>query len=279
MIFYFEFHFTALSRVVKGIFVKFEINLRNKYCKKVVFLKCNPIIMQVMTLLLVIIRTLILYIAVVVVMRIMGKREIGQLQPFELVVALMVADLAAIPMEDTGIPLLSGIIPIIILMAAQVTISYISMKSEKARGIICGKPSVLVANGKLVESELEYLRYNINDLLEQLRSKNYPNLADVEFAILETNGQLSVIPKSQKRALQPEDLQINTKYEGMPMTLVIDGRVNKENLRKVNLSEDWLRTELGKFGVSDLKKVFFASLDTAGKLFYQLKAEPGGGRV
>ncbi|WP_347488427.1 DUF421 domain-containing protein [Desulfoscipio sp. XC116] len=230
-------------------------------------------------MLLIIIRTLILYIAVVTVMRIMGKREIGQLQPFELVVALMIADLAAIPMQNTGIPLLSGIIPIIILMTAQVTLSYVSMKSLKARGVICGKPSVVVANGKLVEAELRYLRYNVNDLLEQLRAKSYPNLADVEFAILETNGQLSVIPKSQKRALQPEDLQIKTLYEGMPLTLIIDGQLNEQNLRKVNLTREWLITELRKFGINDFKKVFFASLDTAGKLFYQLKAELDGGRA
>jgi len=228
-------------------------------------------------MLLIIIRTLILYVAVVTVMRIMGKQEIGQLQPFELVVALMIADLAAIPMQNTGIPLLSGIIPIIVLMACQVVLSYISMKSIKARNIICGCPSVVVANGKLVESELRYQRYNIHDLLEQLRSKNYPNLADIEFAILETNGDLSVIPKSQKRALQPDDLQIKTQYEGMPMALIIDGKVNEKNLRKANLSTDWLRNELLKFGIDDLKKVFFASLDTAGKLFYQLKTKPGGG--
>lgn len=230
-------------------------------------------------MLLIIIRTLILYLAVVVVMRIMGKQQIGQLQPFELVLALMIADLAAIPMQDTGIPLLSGIIPIIVLMTAQVALSFISMKSIKARNIICGCPSVVVANGKLVESELRYLRYNIHDLLEQLRTKNYPNLADVEFAILETNGELSVIPKSQKRALQPDDLNINTQYEGMPLTLIIDGQLNEKNLRKVNLTKDWLREELLKFGIDDFRKVFFASLDTAGKLFYQLKTKSGGGRV
>lgn len=230
-------------------------------------------------LLLIIIRTLILYIAVVVVMRIMGKREIGQLQPFELVVALMIADLAAIPMQDTGIPLLSGIIPIIILMVAQVGLSYVSMKSLQARDIICGRPSVVIDNGKLVESELKYLRYNVNDLLEQLRSKNFPNIADVEFAILETNGQLSVIPKSQKRALQPEDLKIKTEYEGLPLTLIVDGQLNEQNLRKANLTREWLVAELRKFGINDMKKVFFASLDTAGNLFYQLKTVPGGGRV
>jgi len=128
-------------------------------------------------MLLVIIRTLILYVAVLVVMRIMGKREIGQLQPIELVVALMIADLAAIPMQNTGIPLLSGLIPIIVLMAAQITLSLVSMKSPKIRDIVDGRPSVVLKNGWIMESELRRLRYSINDLLEQLREERHEWLA------------------------------------------------------------------------------------------------------
>jgi len=230
-------------------------------------------------MLLVIIRTLILYVAVLVVMRIMGKREIGQLQPMELVVALMIADLAAIPMQNTGIPLLSGLIPIIVLMAAQITLSLVSMKSPKIRDIVDGRPSVVLKNGWIMESELRRLRYSINDLLEQLRAKNFPNPSDVEFAILETNGQLSVIPKSQKRPVQPSDLHIDTDYEGMPLTLVSDGVLNRKNLHQVNLDEKWLRDALRKQGVDDLKNIFFANLDTSGKLTYQLKAGDGRGQV
>ncbi|MFA7467179.1 MAG: DUF421 domain-containing protein [Desulfotomaculaceae bacterium] len=229
-------------------------------------------------MLLVIIRTLILYVAVLVVMRIMGKREIGQLQPMELVVALMIADLAAIPMQNTGIPLLSGLIPIIVLMAAQVTLALVSMKSPKVRDIVDGRPSVVVKNGLIMESELRRLRYSINDLLEQLRGKNFPNLADVEFAILETNGQLSVIPKSQKRPLQPCDLHLDTGHEGMPLTIITDGVVNGINLREMNLNEKWMREELHKRGVADVKQVFFANVDTSGKLFFQLKSGANGGR-
>lgn len=229
-------------------------------------------------MLLIIIRTLILYAAVLVVMRVMGKREIGQLQPIELVVALLIADLAAIPMQDTGIPLLSGLIPILVLMAAQVTLALVSLKSDTVRGIVSGRPSVVVENGRIVEPELRRLRYSINDLLEQLRSKNYPNPADVEFAILETNGQLSVIPKSQKRALQPCDLNIDTPYEGMPLILVADGVVNRKNLQRAKLDETWLREELRRHGVRDPKEVFFANLDTTGKLYYQLKSGKGGGK-
>ncbi len=223
-------------------------------------------------MLLIIIRTLILYAAVLLVMRLMGKREIGQLQPQELVVALMIADLAAIPMQDTDIPLLSGLIPITVLLAAQIALSYLSIKSEKARGFISGYPSVVIENGKIVEPELKRLRYGINDLLEQLRAKNFPNPADVEFAILETNGQLSIIPKSQERPLQPSDLHLKTEYEGIPLALITDGVVNANNLRKMKLDEQWLLGELRRRGIDDVKQVFYASINTAGELFFQLKS-------
>ena len=216
-------------------------------------------------------RTLILYALVVIVMRLMGKRQIGQLQPFELVVAIMISELAAVPMQDTGIPLLSGIIPILTLLIAQITLSLISLKSIKARAIICGKPKILIENGKILQMNLASEMYTINDLLEQLRIKNIPNIADVEFAVLETNGQLSVIPKSQKRQLTPEDLKIDTKYEGLSYDLIIDGRLHLDNLKKINMDEKWLKEQLSKFGIKDYKSVFFASIDTKGNLFVQEK--------
>ncbi len=220
-----------------------------------------------------IIRTLILFTVVVIGLRVMGKRQIGQLQPYELVIVIMLSALAAIPMENTGVPLISGLAPILTLLVAQVALSYISLKSQRARGIICGTPSILIKNGKIIEEEMARLRYNINDLLEQLRSKNTPNIADVEFAILENSGQLSVIPKSQKRPVVPADINLTTAYEGLPVTLIIDGYVFHKNLARINLNEDWLKTELQNFGINSFKEVLFASLDTEGKLFYQVKAK------
>ncbi|MDD2587208.1 MAG: DUF421 domain-containing protein [Syntrophomonadaceae bacterium] len=222
-------------------------------------------------MLLIVIRTLILYMAALVLLRVMGKRQIGQLQPYELVIIIMISELAAIPMENTGVPILSGLIPMFILVAAQVTLSYISLKSQRARGIICGKPSIVIENSKILEDELRRLRYNINDLLEQLRLKDVYNIADVEFAILETSGELSVLLKSQKRPVEPEDLNIETQYEGLPTTLVIDGRIIQENLEKMNLGLDWLQGELNKSGVSNVKQVLFANLDSRGDFYYQLK--------
>ncbi|MDD2443418.1 MAG: DUF421 domain-containing protein [Desulfotomaculaceae bacterium] len=219
-----------------------------------------------------VIRTLILFAVVVVGLRLMGKRQIGQLQPYELVIVIMLSALAAVPMENTGVPLASGLLPILTLLVAQVALSFVSLKSQRARGVICGTPSIVIENGKIVEKELARLRYNINDMLEQLRSKNISNISDVEFAILENSGKLSVIPKSQKRPLVPADMNLPTSYEGLPVTLIIDGHVFLKNLAKINLNEDWLRSELQKFGVNDLRDVLFASLDTEGKLFYQSKS-------
>lgn len=223
-------------------------------------------------MILVIIRTLILYGTTVIFLRIMGKRQIGQLQPYELVVIIMISELAAIPMQNTGIPILNGLIPIFILFASEVTLSFIALKSERARGIICGKPSILIEKSKIMEHELKNLRYNINDLLEQLRLKDVTNIADVEYAILETSGQLSVILKSDKRPVQPKDLNIAPAYEDLPRTLIMDGHVINQNLTLANKDISWLETELSKSGVKSFKDVLFATLDSQGQLFYQTKS-------
>lgn len=222
-------------------------------------------------MILVIIRTLILYITVVVFLRIMGKRQIGQLQPYELVVIIMISELAAIPMEDTGIPIFNGLIPIFILFAFEVTLSWISLKSERARGVICGRPSILIEKSQIMEDELRRLRYNINELLEQLRLKDVIDIADVEYAILETSGQLSVILKSDKRPVQPKDVNISPPAEGLPISLIIDGHVVHSNLSRVNKDINWLETELSKSGVKRFADVLFACLDSQGQLFYQSK--------
>lgn len=222
-------------------------------------------------MLLALLRTLILYLIVLIVMRIMGKRQIGQLQPFELVIMVMLAGLAVIPMENTGVPLTNGLVPILTLLAAEYIASFLSLKSEEVRKILCGKPSILINRGKIVEQELQRLRINLNDLLEQLRIKNMPNISEVEFAILETSGSLSIIPKSQKRPLTPNDLNIPTNYEGLPITLILDGKVNHENLRIAHLSIEWLKEQISENGYSNFKEILFAALDTSGNIFIQEK--------
>lgn len=226
-------------------------------------------------MLVVFVRALVLYIIVVVVMRVMGKRQIGQLQPFELAIAIMISELAAVPMQNTGIPLINGIIPILTLLVAQLLMSFLSIKSIRARSIICGKPRILIENGKIVESALRKELYTLNDLLEQLRISNYPSVSGVEYAILETNGQLSIIPKSQNRPLTPEDMQIKTKYEGLPIDVIIDGRVLSENLKIAGKTRRWLLDELAKRQHDSPADIFYACVTSKGGILYIQPREKG----
>lgn len=159
-------------------------------------------------------RTVILYLLVVIGLRIMGKRQIGEMQPSELVVAIMISDLASIPMQDIGIPLLSGVIPIFTLIIMEIALSQISLKSRKFRRILTGKPSVIIHNGKMLREEMEKIRFNTDDLKEQLRIQGYVKIDDIQFAILETNGQLSIIPKPKKQQSTVEDVKNSSKEKG-----------------------------------------------------------------
>lgn len=226
---------------------------------------------EVWVLLIIFVRTIILYILIVVVLRLMGKRQIGQLQPSELVVALIIADLAAVPMAEVGIPLINGIVPIVTLFVLEELLSFLALKSEKASGIISGKPSIVIKRGIVMEEELGKLRYNLNDLLEQLRLKNYPNVEDIDFAIVETGGQLSVIPKPECSPVTKKDMKIGTKTQHIPVTIIIDGRTISDNLYKIGLSSNWLAKELEKQKIDSAKQVFFAYLDPQRKLVCQLK--------
>lgn len=176
----------------------------------------------------------------------MGKREIGQLQPFELVIAIMIADLASIPMTENGVPIQNGIVPILGLLVMHLIISVINMKSIWAREIICGKPRILIYRGKINEEALIKERFTINELEERLRGNNISSLGDVEYAILETSGGLTVIPKPNKRNTIPEDFGIEPEYEGIPYDLVIDGVIMHKNLKEIGRDYNWLKKEVRK---------------------------------
>ena len=194
-------------------------------------------------------RAIVLYIIVLIVMRLMGKREIGQMQPFELAISIMIADLAATPMAETGIPITNGIMPILGLLVMHLVISMINLKSTKAREIICGKPSILIFRGKVDEKVLKRERFTINELEERLRDNNIYKIGDVENAVLETSGQVTVIPKPNKRPTTPEDFNIEPKYEGIPYDLVVDGKVMYKNLEKLGKNYVWLKKQTEKFGI------------------------------
>lgn len=223
-------------------------------------------------------RTIILYLFVVLIIRIMGKHQIGQLQPYELVITIMISELAAVPMQDTEIPLLNGIIPILTLLLIQVSVSLLSLKNPRFRRIISGEPSIIIERGQINQQELTRLRYSLSDLLEQLRLKGIPNVADVDYAILETSGKLSVIPKTEKRPVTPGDLALKAVYEGLPVTLIEDGVVKWNNLKKAGLTEEWLLKELRREGLSGTGDAFLVNHDASGKLFIQPKPPSEGGR-
>lgn len=221
-------------------------------------------------MLIILVRTIILYILVLIVMRFMGKREIGQLQPFELAISIMIADLATIPMSELGIPITNGIIPILGLLLMHLLISVLNMKSIKFRQIICGKPNILIYRGKIDEKALKKERFTINELEERLRAANIINLGDVEYAILETSGQLTVIPKPNKRTTTPEDFNIKPEYEGIPYDLVVDGEIMRQNLQKIGKDENWLKKQLEKFNIKS-EEALVVTFDGKGNIFCQKK--------
>lgn len=216
------------------------------------------------------IRAIILYIVVLVIMRLMGKREIGQLQPFELAIAIMIADLSAVPMSELGIPLTNGIIPILALLVMYMFISALNMKSINFRKIISGQPSLLIYRGRIDEKVLKRERITINELQERLRGEDVFNLSDVEYAILETNGQVTVIQKPEKRNLMPEDLNITPEYEGIPYDLVVDGKIMSDNLKAIGRDEIWLEKQLKKFDAKP-SNTLIATMNGKGQFFCQKK--------
>ena len=218
------------------------------------------------------IRSIVIYIIVLIVMRLMGKREIGQMQPFELAISIMIADLAATPMAETGIPISNGIVPILGLLVMHLVISTLNIKSTKAREIICGKPTILIYRGKIDEKALKKERFTINELEERLRGNNVVNLGDVEYAILETSGQVTVIQKPEKRNTIPEDFGILPEYEGIPYDLVVDGKVMHENLKAIGRDYNWLKKQVEKFKIKP-EQALIVTFDGKGQIFCQAKEE------
>ena len=200
----------------------------------------------------------------------MGKREISQLQPFELVISIMIADLATTPMSETGIPILYGIIPILGLLMMHIVISVINLKSIRMREIICGKPRILMFRGKIDEQAMIKENFTINELQERLRVNGVFNLEDVEYAILETSGQITVIPKPAKRGTTPEDFGIEPEYVGISYDLVIDGKIMTENLVKLGKDYNWLKKQVSKFHMRP-EEALIVVLSGNGSIFCQRK--------
>ncbi|WP_418517847.1 DUF421 domain-containing protein [Pseudoruminococcus massiliensis] len=202
-----------------------------------------------------VIRTILLYIVIILAIRIMGKRQIGELQTSELVVTLLISDIAAIPMQNTEQSLLSGIVPILILIVCEIIISLLMLKRAGFRRIICGKPIVIISDGKINQSEMHRLRMSTEDLSEELRQQGIFNIEDVGFAIVETNGKLSVLKKPEKDIPTAEELGIKTNDKGLEVVIISDGEISKCSLKICGLSRDWLFDTLKKEN-TELNDVF-----------------------
>ena len=216
-------------------------------------------------------RTILFYFSLLLAVRIMGKREIGSLSAADLVVAILLAEMAIIPIEDPETSVFMGLIPIATIVTLEIVLSYTMLKSELIRRVIEGQPVVVIENGNIIPKAMKKMRYNVDELLSQLREKGYTNPNDIEIAIVENDGSISIIPKAQKRPIQPDDLNLETKYESILDVLVKDGSIEETNLEKCNLSKQWLLDELKRLGHDDLESIFLAMLDKQGNLIVQTK--------
>lgn len=209
----------------------------------------------------VLIRTVILYFIVLFAIRIMGKSELSKMSPFQMVVIFMMAELAAIPIESPTVSFISGVIAIFTLLFLQVLLSNISIRSEKFKNFINGRPGVIIENGQINREEMRRLRISINDLMEQLRLGNTPSVADVNYAVLESNGSLSIIPKPDRKTVTLKDMGISAKEESLPSVIISDGTLYEENLTKSGLDISALKARLASCNIESFDDVFLAVSD------------------
>lgn len=210
-------------------------------------------------------RTVITYLLLIGAMRLMGKRQLGDLELSELVITMLLSELAAASISDASIPIFFSLIPITLLVAFEVFISFLSIKSRKIKKIISGSPSIVISKGKLCKSEMAKVRMSLDELLSQLRLKDISDVNDVEYAILEENGQISVIPKMHARNATLGDLDVVQPEKGIVHTIVADGQISQFNLRLTGHDETWLHRFLKKRGCK-LSEVFLLSVDDAGNI-------------
>ena len=216
-------------------------------------------------MLLVYLRAIILYLILIAVVRLMGKRQIGQMEASEFVVTMLVANLAAIPMQDEAIPLLSGVVPILTVLGIEVLLSVLCIRSIRLRQFLCGKPVILIENGRLLQKNLQRTRVTIDELTELLREKDILDIRTVQFAILETSGRVSVFPFPQERPATAKEAGIAPEKQHLPITIISDGHLLQHNLRISGKDMNWLQKTLKKEKTT-LQKTFLLTVDGAGEV-------------
>lgn len=219
------------------------------------------------------IRSIILYLLLIFAIRMMGKRQIGEMEPSEFVVAMLIADLASVPMQDLGIPLATGIIPILIVLSIELLLSVWSYHSVFVRKLLCGKPVILMENGKIVQAGLKKTRLTPDELTEHLREKGIVDLTTVKYAILETNGQLSALLYAKHQPPTAKDVGAEVKDDLLPVTLISGGKLLRKNLAVAGRSESWVQEWLQKRQCT-ISQVFLLTVDPTGKIYLAVKEEP-----
>ena len=216
-------------------------------------------------------RTVILYLLLVAGFRLLGKRQIGELEPTELVLTLVIADLASVPMQDNGIPLLAGVIPIVTLLCLTMIGSLLMMKSPKLRTLLCGRPSIVVERGEVKQRELSRNRLTVDELMEELRAQGCTDLNTIQYAVLETNGQLSLLLDPAQRPVTAGQMGLTPSDGGLPAILITDGNVLRRNLLLRGYDEKWLSRQLRGFGVSSPREVYLLTVDELGQTCFVAK--------
>jgi uncharacterized membrane protein YcaP (DUF421 family) len=211
-------------------------------------------------------RTVFIYFYMLFVMRVMGKREIGKLSVFDLVVSVMMAELSALALESRQY-FGTGVFMITMLGLLQIVVSWAALKCETVRRVVEGSPVTLVVQGRIDDEQMRKTRYSIDDLMVQLREKGITDVADVEWAVLEPTGKLSVIPKAEARPLTPKDVHASVSETRIPVPVIADGKILPENLQHLGLNPDWLLGELRKQGIENPAAVFLATVDASGRLY------------
>ena len=218
------------------------------------------------------IRSMILYLLLIFVIRLMGKRQLGEMEPSEFVVSILIADLASVPMQDLGIPLLSGVVPILTVLFLELILSALCYRSITIRKLLCGRPVILMENGKILQSSLKKTRITPDELTELLREKEILDLSTVKYAILETNGQVSTLLYPENQPLTAKTMGITMEENHLPITLISDGKLLKHNLRLLGKDEAWVEETLRNHACS-LKQVYLLTADPSGTVYLSINTE------
>ena len=220
-----------------------------------------------------IIRTLILYGVLFLAMRLLGKRQLGEMELSELALAAMIADIAAIPLQDIGIPLINGVVPVLTLFCCGVLVSFLSLKSNRLRTVLFGKPSFLIVRGKILQAEMRKNRFTVDELLQELRNQSIGDISKVEYAILETDGKLNIMLYPSEKPVTPALMKLEAEDGGFFSVVICDGRILDNNLQNLGLDEKWLAKQLRQRKVTDAKKVFFMAVNEKQQIYLAEKGE------